>query len=369
MPTNDFLAFAAASGANVESQINYAADPLLPIGNQPGIAVSAFNNKAIRQSSIIMSQVAQFMANQTNTNVQDSSTTANLAQILSQLQATFMSLPRITTHYTTAGSGTHVCTTYFFVAAANATASATYTNNSITFTVSKTISGGTLLQCTGNGSTTANSGVLTKTGGTGDATITFYALRIPLSIRARGVGAGGGGGGSGTSGNTGGGTGGNTTFGSGLNVANGGVGGGGSGATGGTGGAASLGSGWAGIALAGAQGQGGRENVAGAEYASGSMGGSSVYGGAGAGVFTGGGGAAAINSGSGGGGGGINNVSTVVMGGGGGAGAYFDATLGSPAISYPYVVGAKGTSVGTGGASGFDGGAGADGQILIEESF
>lgn len=62
----------------------------------------------------------------------------------------------------------------FTVASANATTGATYTNNGLTFTVVNTIAGGVSLTCTSAvaGAPTA-SGTLTKSAGTGDATITF----------------------------------------------------------------------------------------------------------------------------------------------------------------------------------------------------
>lgn len=63
----------------------------------------------------------------------------------------------------------------FTVSAANATAGATYTNNGHTFTVLATISSGTSLVTSGNGAPTA-SGTLTKSAGTGDATITFSVV-------------------------------------------------------------------------------------------------------------------------------------------------------------------------------------------------
>lgn len=62
----------------------------------------------------------------------------------------------------------------FTVTSANATAGATYTNNSQTFTVVNTIAGATTLITTGTGAPTA-SGTLTKASGTGDASITFSA--------------------------------------------------------------------------------------------------------------------------------------------------------------------------------------------------
>jgi hypothetical protein len=72
------------------------------------------------------------------------------------------------------GAGTSLRYT-FTVTSANATAGATYTNNSQTFTVMNTISGGTTLIADGTGAPTS-SGTLTKATGIGDATITFSAV-------------------------------------------------------------------------------------------------------------------------------------------------------------------------------------------------
>ena len=66
----------------------------------------------------------------------------------------------------------------FTVVAANATAGATYTNNGQTFTITTTISGGTILVATGTGNSTIT-GTLTKTSGIGDATISFTAATNP----------------------------------------------------------------------------------------------------------------------------------------------------------------------------------------------
>jgi hypothetical protein len=73
----------------------------------------------------------------------------------------------------------------FTVTSANATAGATYTNNGQTFTVLATIVAGTTLLCSGTGAPLA-SGTLTKTTGTGDATITFSAFsrKLPEGISA-----------------------------------------------------------------------------------------------------------------------------------------------------------------------------------------
>ena len=64
----------------------------------------------------------------------------------------------------------------FTVTAANATAGATYTNNSSTFTVLTTIAGATTLVTTSGSGNPASSGTLTKATGTGDATITFSSV-------------------------------------------------------------------------------------------------------------------------------------------------------------------------------------------------
>lgn len=72
---------------------------------------------------------------------------------------------------TPAAGGTYI----FTITSGNATAGATYTNNSVTFTVVETISAQTTLVTTAASAPTA-SGTLTKASGTGDATITFSAF-------------------------------------------------------------------------------------------------------------------------------------------------------------------------------------------------
>jgi hypothetical protein len=75
---NDFVAFAIGSGANVESQATYLADPALTNGQQPGLASSALNNKALRQATTIANVIAQFIANQTGQNVLDNGIPATI---------------------------------------------------------------------------------------------------------------------------------------------------------------------------------------------------------------------------------------------------------------------------------------------------
>ena len=65
----------------------------------------------------------------------------------------------------------------FTVTSANATLGATYTStNGQTFTVNATIAGGTTLISTGSNAAPTSSGTLTKTSGTGDATITYSSF-------------------------------------------------------------------------------------------------------------------------------------------------------------------------------------------------
>lgn len=184
-----------------------------------------------------------------------------------------------------------------------------------------------------------------------------------LYIRVRMVGAGGGGDRGGTTGGTPT-AGGNTTFGTTLLVSNGGS----AGATsnGGVGGTTSLGTGPVGINIDGAKGQGGLNLSSGSFSPPGGAGGTSFFGGPGAGSAGANGTSASTNSGSGGAGGAINATATHITGAGGGAGGYVDAIITSPSATYSYAVGGPGS-----GASGgdFTGGNGAAGLIIVEEHY
>jgi len=85
---NEFLTFAIGGGANVESQADYAVDPAQDLGQQPGIASSALNNKALRQACYIASQVAQFLVNQTGTSLYDDGTPANIQAVMNTVWPT-----------------------------------------------------------------------------------------------------------------------------------------------------------------------------------------------------------------------------------------------------------------------------------------
>lgn len=77
MPTNDFLAFATAPGANVSLQTDYAALAARSNGFSAGVASSAQVNKALRQSAFVAAAVAQFTADLQAGNVADDGIIAN----------------------------------------------------------------------------------------------------------------------------------------------------------------------------------------------------------------------------------------------------------------------------------------------------
>lgn len=81
---NQFLTFGLGGGANVQSQADYAADPDRSAGNQTGTARSNFANKTWRQSAVIASQLAQFIADQLGEDVLDDGNTAVLLDQLTR---------------------------------------------------------------------------------------------------------------------------------------------------------------------------------------------------------------------------------------------------------------------------------------------
>lgn len=273
----------------------------------------------------------------------------------------------------------------FTITSGNATAGATYTNNSNTYTVIATIAAQTVLWCTQSAAPQA-SGTLTKASGTGDATLTFSAAQtiaqytaptgpapIALEIEMAGGGGGGGGGGqtaAGTPGSAG--TAGKATrFGSSvLAFCNGGSGGaGGATSSAGTaGGSASTGTA-TGLAQTGGRGGGpGTSNSATVFSASG-YGGVNKFGGTGNGCLsTQAGGAGAANTGAGGGAGGAASTNQCSGGSGGGAGGYANFIIPSPAATYYYCVGTGG-ALGGAGTNGANGAAGGDGVIVIKAIF
>lgn len=367
MPTNDFLAFATGGSANVEDQADYLIDPLLPTGNEPGVAVSAFNNKALRQACWIAHVLSQFIVNTSGLSMLDD---ANLTNALAAMTATW---PNALTPTLTKLTATGATAGYLFTCStANATVGAVYANNSNNYTVLSTLASGTLLFCSG-ASAPLSSGTLTKQSGTGDSTIAFSAnvalatYTTPANckyLKIKMVG-GGGGGAAGGSTTASGGAGGMSAFGANLLLA-----GGGGGATfndiGGVGGTVLLNSPAIGTAFVGGAGAGSSYGNGSAAEIGGNSGASTPFGGAGAGGrYIGNGGAAVANTGSGGGGAGAA-ASGTKSGSAGGAGGFIDAIIGSPSATYYYCVATAGAA-----SSGGDNtsGAGATGVILVEEHY
>ncbi|MCX9024604.1 MAG: hypothetical protein OIN85_00745 [Candidatus Methanoperedens sp.] len=247
----------------------------------------------------------------------------------------------------------------FQIQTGSATVGATYTNNGVTYTVYATVSSANQVIMNGSGAPTS-SGTLTKTGGSGDATLTFSTVFAPISVSIRMHGGGGGGGGAGAPSPTNGGGGGNTTFNGGT------AGGGGGGATGGSGGvggsASAITSSILSVTIRGNDGNPSGANVSGG--GSGGNGGASTWpGGAGKGGFGSASGTNADNNcGSGGGGGATTGGSG---GGGGAAGGFVSGILLSPTATYSMAIGAAGS----GGTGGSGGGTGSGGIIETTEYF
>lgn len=79
MATNEILPFTPTdTGTNLLTQVVYAASTQRDIGNQPGIASSKLNNKAIRQATFIAASLAQYISDKTGDNVLDDSNDAAL---------------------------------------------------------------------------------------------------------------------------------------------------------------------------------------------------------------------------------------------------------------------------------------------------
>lgn len=81
---NNFLTFGLGGGANVQTQVDYAADPDRLAGNQTGTGRSNFANKTWRQSAAMVSQIAQFISDQLGEDVLDDGNTATLLDQLTR---------------------------------------------------------------------------------------------------------------------------------------------------------------------------------------------------------------------------------------------------------------------------------------------
>jgi len=270
----------------------------------------------------------------------------------------------------TSGSGTYNKNYTFVITSGSATVGATYTNNSVTFTVYATVSSAVQVVMSGSGAPAA-SGTLTKATGTGDATLSFSQVLSPLYLKVKMAGGGGGGAGGGSAAGTAATDGGNSTFGSSLLTANGGVkatvvsGGTSNGGDGGTvtvsSPAVSV------IAVSGGRGNAGSYEATAAIYAAPGSGGTNPFGGNAGSNTASAGNVGITNTGAGGGGGGTT-ANNGVSGGGGGAGGFIEAIIPSPSATYSYAVGAAG-SAGGAGTSGNAGGNGAAGIVIVTEYY
>lgn len=280
--------------------------------------------------------------------------------------------PQPTLQKFTTGSGTYNKNYTFVISSGSATIGATYTVSAVTYTVYATVASATQVVLSGASAPPSN-GTLTKASGTGDATLTFSQVFAPLYLHVQLIGGGGKGGGSSTTvaadGTTGqAGT--ASSFGTTLLVGNGGAGGAGSvsgSSLGGGGGTASLGTGPIGTAVQGGRGGSSCQSASASLFLPGGSGGVSPFGGAGGGGAGGGAGDSAVGFGSGGGGAGSPALG--ITGAGGGCGGYVDAIINSPAATYPYVVGAGGSTGGAAGTTGFAAGTGGGGYVAVWEYY
>lgn len=98
MATNDILAAVSTdTGTNLLTQAEYVADAQRLTGNQPGIARSKLVNKMLRQSSLVVAALAQYVADGQATNVTDSLTPAALAALLKRtIQASSLAHAQVT---------------------------------------------------------------------------------------------------------------------------------------------------------------------------------------------------------------------------------------------------------------------------------
>lgn len=86
----DFKAVAIGAGANLEGLPAYFADPLLGTGNMPGLAISAFNNRAIRQGTFVASSLCLWISGQIQQYIYDNGDQINWMANWQQALANFV---------------------------------------------------------------------------------------------------------------------------------------------------------------------------------------------------------------------------------------------------------------------------------------
>ena len=97
MPDNDFLEFGAASGANVEDQADYAADPHRTAGFQTGVAPSGPFNKVWRQATAIVSALAQLVSDTLTVDMFDNGDRADkITKISNMIKSLAWTAPALT---------------------------------------------------------------------------------------------------------------------------------------------------------------------------------------------------------------------------------------------------------------------------------
>jgi hypothetical protein len=78
--SSQYLPIAAASGANVDTQADFAGSGYQTLGFTSGIVRSAEVNKCLRQSSMMSAALAQFVCNQLGVNLNDDGNLENLIE-------------------------------------------------------------------------------------------------------------------------------------------------------------------------------------------------------------------------------------------------------------------------------------------------
>jgi hypothetical protein len=86
----DFKAVAIGAGANLEALPTYFTDPLLQTGNLPGLAISSFNNRAIRQGTFVASSLCLWISGQINQYIPDDGNQINWQAEWQQALANFV---------------------------------------------------------------------------------------------------------------------------------------------------------------------------------------------------------------------------------------------------------------------------------------
>src|ERR1035437_433087 len=94
MATRDFFMLAAAPGATVDTQADYAGSGYQENEFQPGVTLPTQFNKGFRQGTAGMAVLAQFIINVLNENVVDSgaSEVAEVSALAAQLAAAILGL-------------------------------------------------------------------------------------------------------------------------------------------------------------------------------------------------------------------------------------------------------------------------------------